>query len=112
MNYKSFVNHKHNGIHLKFPNGNSISTIWGRGSYTDNHDFTIGEDIAKEFSTLFPEGSNTVEIMLDTNNKRLRNRIFRRFNINPDNGVIGWLTIDDWMWVIQQLYKMEVKSEK
>jgi len=108
MNYKSFANHKHNGVHLKFPNGNSISTIWGRGSYTDNHDFTTGK-ISKDFSTLIEGGSNTVEIMPNTNNKRLLNKIFRKFNTDPDNSVIGWLTIDDWMWVIQQLYKMESK---
>ena len=50
-NNAAFTNHKHNGVYLQFPNGNAISTIWGVGSYTDNHDKSFSQ-----FSSLIPEG--------------------------------------------------------
>lgn len=99
---KSFCNHKHNGVNLVFPNGNWISTIWGAGSYSDNHDMEIGET----YRNLIENGSFAVEIMIGTENQRLYNKIYRKLDTNPENGVLGWVTMDNWMWVINQLYKM------
>ncbi len=99
---KSFINHRINGVYLEFPNGNSLSTIWGRGSYSENHDFTCG-DIVADYSTPIETGSNNVEIMIDTQDIKLHNKIFRKFHTNKDNGVIGWLDMNDWLWVVRQL---------
>lgn len=99
---KAFTNHKHNGVYLQFPNGNGISTIWGRGAYGDD------KDLNTAYSTLIKEGANQVEIMIDTPDKKLHNRIFRKLKTGIDNGVIGWVTMEQWLWVIGQL-SSEVK---
>uniref|UniRef100_A0A6M3LW91 Uncharacterized protein n=1 Tax=viral metagenome TaxID=1070528 RepID=A0A6M3LW91_9ZZZZ len=101
---QGFINHKHNGVYLKFPNGNAISTIWGRGSYSQNHDYTTGS-VIKDFEMLIEEGSPTAEIMIDTDNAELRKKIFRKFGVSLDNGVIGWVSIEDWLWVLNRLEK-------
>ena len=106
--YRAFVNHKHNGVHLKFPNGNGISTVWGRGTYGDNYHYGDDKDLNMAYSTLIKEGANQVEIMIDTPDKKLHNRIFRKLKTSIDNGVIGWVTMEQWLWVISQLSK-EVK---
>lgn len=58
---KAFTNHRYNGVYLEFPNGNAISTIWGCGTYSDNHDKS-----PLEFNKIIREGSNTAEILLYT----------------------------------------------
>lgn len=68
---KSFNNFKHNGLHLTFPNGNFISTIFGIGSYTENHDmYTKMEEFMD---------SNDVEIMFDCGDK-LKKKILKKYN--------------------------------
>ena len=99
---KAFVNHKHNGVYLKFPNGNAISTIWGQGSYSENHDFSTG-DVLSDYSTLIKEGSNTVEIMIYTDSTKLAKRIFRKCAPGSKDTVIGWVDMPTWLWVIKQL---------
>ena len=91
---KAFVNHKPNGVYLKFPNGNGLSTIWGCGTYSDNHNYTT-EDIV--------EGANRVEIMIETPDDKLCRKIFRKLDTSPANGVIGWVTMEQWLWVVNQL---------
>jgi len=95
---KSFTNHRANGVLLKFPNGNIISTIWGCGSYTENHsgDWDYPEKLI-EF------GSNTVEIMFDTKDERLARRICRKLTADLDASVIGHITMTQWLWVVNQL---------
>jgi hypothetical protein len=101
MSKAAFTNHKHNGVFLEFPNGNSISTIWGVGSYSDNHDLDFNH-----FSTLLKQGSMTCEIMFKTTDDELRNRIFSKCGQDPDDdGVIGWVNITTWLWVLNQLAK-------
>lgn len=104
---KSFCNHLHNGVNLVFPNGNWISTIWGRGSYSDNHNFGNNMEVTEAYRKLIEDGSSTVEIMIGTENKRLYNKIYRKLDTDTENGAIGWVTMDNWMWVINQLYKMK-----
>ena len=68
MKEKAFNNFKHNGVHLSFPNGNMISTIWGRGSYSDNYDGTGDTGgFLNDYQTFME--SDTVEIMVDCSDK-------------------------------------------
>ena len=102
-NNSAFTNHRHNGVYLQFPNGNAISSIWSVGSYTGNHDYASG-DIIKDYTTLIKRGSNTVEIMIETNNQKLLKRIYRKCGHKSiDDGVIGWVNITTWLWVLNQL---------
>ena len=96
---KAFYNHRKNGVHLKFPNGNSISTIWGSDSYTEN-------------SRLFPKistsekvdgGSNDVEVLF-TCSEKLCKKIEKKYN-DSDPQPIGHLTIDKWLKIINLLAK-------
>jgi len=97
----AFTNHRHNGVYLQFPNGNAISTIWGVGSYSDNHNLSF-----EDYSTLIKKGSMSVEIMPITNNRHLLNRILRKCGKNPDDdSVIGWVDITTWLWILNQLAK-------
>lgn len=99
---KAFENIKHNALHLNFPNGNKLSTIWGRGSYTDNHDFTFDESgNIKDFWTFI--GSNNVEIMF-TCDKKLEKKILKKFN-DGDDQPIGYLTILQWVEIVKMLSK-------
>jgi hypothetical protein len=101
---KAFENIKHNALHLNFPNGNKLSTIWGRGSYTENHDFTFDESgNIKDFWTFI--GSNNVEIMFACD-KKLEKKIFKKFIY--DSQPIGYLTILQWVEIVKMLSK-EVK---
>ena len=99
---RAFTNHRINGVSLTFPNGNRLSTIWGRGSYTENHDFTTG-DVIKDFSEPIKEGSNTVEIMITHAPDKLVKKIHRKLAPNSEDSVIGWLSMTDWLWVVNQL---------
>ena len=109
-NNSSFTNHRHNGVYLQFPNGNAISSIWGVGSYTENHDYKSGRGFATDFSTLIGRGSNTVEIMPISNDDKLLKRIFRKCGKKfGDDDVIGWVDITTWLWIVNQLAKAEGK---
>ncbi len=99
---KAFCNHKINGVMLTFPNGNSISTIWGVGSYSDNYDYDLG-DVVKNYSERIKDGSSTAEIMILKAPERLVKKIYRHLGSDEDGGVIGWVKISDWLWVLNQL---------
>ena len=100
-NNSAFTIHKSNGIYLKFPNGNAISTIWTIGSYTEHHD----DDNWSDFDKRMEEGSNTAEIMVNTSNEKLHKKIHAHFKNGSDDSVIGWVSITDWLWVLNQLAK-------
>lgn len=95
---KAFKNTKHNGIHLVFPNGNWLSTIWGVGSYSDNYDI-FSDDVVKDFST-FRE-SNNVEIMF-TCGDRLKKKICKKYN-EGSTDPIGYLDITQWLEIVNLL---------
>lgn len=105
---KAFVIHRENGFLLNFPNGNSISTIWGWGSYSETKDWhpdplKHGEfDVMEVFKRL-PEGSNSVEIMFACS-PALQKKIEKKFNAG-DRQPIGYLNISDWIEIINMLYK-------
>jgi hypothetical protein len=93
MEKKAFKNHKTNGVELCFPNGNSISTIWGAGSYTENY---TKNDYDKQF------GSNTAEVMIFCG-ERLHKKINKKFDNDNMGSVIGHLNITDWLWILNQI---------
>ena len=99
---KAFNNWKHNAIHLTFPNGNALSTIWGYGSYSDNYNRDDIPNLDKRFNTFF--SSNTVEIMILQAPKKLVEKIHKKFNAE-DSSVIGRLSMTDWLWIVKQLSK-------
>lgn len=123
-NKKAFTNVKHNTIHLQFPNGNWISSIWGVGSYTDNHylgmpPVTLGdpEKISLTPPTSFFESltkfldSNEVEVMIDCP-KPLLDKIHKKYD--GDGSVIGHLNIMQWVEIINLISKKHVtrKNQK
>lgn len=99
---KSFKNSAHNKIRLTFPNGNSISTIWSRGSYTDN--FNLNEDLPLHNAYETFADSMEVEVMIDCSDK-LYGKICRKLDARKDDGVIGHLSIEQWLWTLNQISK-------
>jgi len=103
---KAFCNHKINGVRLVFPNGNAISTVWGCGTYSENHDYSSG-DVVKDYTQPIKDGSSTAEIMILDAPEGVIEKIYKHQKADVQNGVIGWVTISDWLWVINQLAKVE-----
>jgi hypothetical protein len=103
--YKAFCNHVINGVRLAFPNGNAISTIWGRGTYSENHDYESGKGVFEDYREPIEDGSNTAEIMILNAPDTLFEKIYKHQNADTDNGVIGWVNMTDWLWIINQLSK-------
>lgn len=101
MREKAFNNWKHNAIHLTFPNGNSLSTIWGYLTYSDNHDFISGYDDDK-FTRWLP--SDTVEIMILEAPDKLRKKIEKKYDFGGDT-VKGYLTMKEWLDIVKMLSK-------
>lgn len=106
---KAFNNWKHNAIHLTFPNGNSLSTTWAYGSYSENHgmeDLDDSVDIMAKFHT-FRE-SNTCEVMILQAPDKLVKKIHKKFN--GDGSVIGYLTMEEWLEIVKMLSKPTQKK--
>ena len=95
---KAFRNFRSNGIHLTFPNGNALSTVWGCSSYSDNHDMEVDLDNYNKFLD-----SNTVEIMILEAPDKLRKKIGKKYDFNGD--VKGYLTMEEWLDVVKMLSK-------
>lgn len=91
---KAFSNHKINGVYLSFPNGNGLSTIWGAGTYSDNHD-------SFDYQMVFKEGSDTCEVMPDCSSTVLE-LIHAKFD-QGSGSVIGYLTFEQWLEVLNIL---------
>ena len=101
---KAFNNWKHNAIHLTFPNGNRISTIWGYGTYSDNHDrpdLDRESDASLPFNTFMD--SDTVEIMVLEAPEKLLKKINKKYG--DGDTVCGYLTMKEWLEVIRLLSK-------
>jgi len=102
MREKAFFNWRLGGIHLNFPNGNTLSTIWGGGSYSENHD---------DFGSITnPKaiGSNNVEIMFDCP-EELQKKIEKKYN-DGDEQPIGYLNIVQWSEIVNLLSKPSKRS--
>jgi hypothetical protein len=105
---KAFNNWGHNGIHLNFPNGNQVSTIWGRGSYTENHDFRLDNygGLLKEFETFLD--SETAEVMVTCSSKLLKSFIARFQGGNP----FGYLNIYEWLYIVNKVAEDDKSKAK
>lgn len=102
---KAFRNHKINGVLLNFPNGNSVSSVWGFGTYTDNHDAELYKGNGKpDFDRIYKEpneGSMTAEIMVDCGEEL--NRALQEKYRGAGSSVIGYLTIMEWLEVVHRV---------
>lgn len=88
---RAFIAHKPNGFRLNFPNGNSLSTVWGVGTYSDNHDADFSR-----YDERFKEGSMTCEIMPDCSEK-CKKKISKVCDLDS---VAGYLTFEQWLKVV------------
>ena len=103
---KAFMQHRGdrlNGFRLTFSNGNSISTIWSQGTYSDNYELDImGEDGKLDMGKMnSPLSSDTVEAMVDC--PELMVDLFKE-KFGGDNP-FGHLTIIQWLEMINILAK-------
>ena len=97
---KAFRNFKHNGIHLTFPNGNTLSTIWGYCTYSDNYDMDGGVSVDKFDKFL---DSDTVEIMIRQAPDKLKKKIEKKYDF--EGNIKGYLTMEEWLEVVKMLSK-------
>lgn len=100
MTKKSFSHHrdKPNGFRLNFQNGNSISTIWNPGTYSDNYDLPY-EKMNE------PLDSDTVEVQVTC--PELMVEFFElKFPEKCQGGnIFERLTLSQWMEMISILAK-------
>jgi hypothetical protein len=102
---KAFNNWRHNSIHLTFPNGNAISTVWGYCTYSDNHNYDITHEYnnpIEPFETFMQ--SDTVEIMILNAPEKLLKKIKRKYDFEEDS-VKGWVTMKEWLEIVNLLAK-------
>ena len=97
---KAFNNWQHNSIHLTFPNGNSLSTTWAYGSYSENYEM-IGITDMEHWNTFVP--SNTCEIMILKAPDKLIKKIHKKYD--GDGNVIGHLDMKQWLEIVKMLFK-------
>lgn len=101
--YKAFETHKTNGMKLNFKNGNSMSVIWGPGSYTDNYGIRHagGND---DFLA-----SDTAEISVGCSEKMF-SRIRKKLSCNFHMGdyILGNVNMKNFLIVANMLEK-EIK---
>jgi len=95
---KAFNNWRHNAIHLWFPNGNGLSTIWGYLTYSDNHDYCKDGDKFEDFMD-----SDTCEIMILEAPEKLIKKINKKYD--GDGRVIGYLKMKEWLEIVRILSK-------
>lgn len=113
---KAFRQHRLNGFALTFPNKNWISTIWGDGSYSENHWLTLEDPYFKQMGMQKYEimhqlklKSDTVEIMIKCGEK-LAKKIHKKYD--GDGSVIGHLNIMQWLEIINILSKEKHEKNK
>lgn len=97
------TNHKDNGVFLQFDNGICLSTIWGWGSYSENHDWhPKGDTSLDNVFKKIEEGSHNVEIMFtDGDPKFIKKMCIKYDGENP----IGYLDLNDWLDIVQACKK-------
>lgn len=114
---KAFDNFKTNGIHLRFPNGNAISTTWGVGSYSDNHDEGFRgdggsfdpNDFQKAMNTLME--SDTCEIYFLEVSQSLKEKLELKYNDGSPHP-FGYCSIKDWLEIVNAVANEDRSLEK
>lgn len=91
---------------MNFPNGNHLSTIWGAGSYSENHDREEDWRTTGNMDGFW--SSNNVEIMFYCGEK-LKKRILRKYNEGGADP-IGYLDIQKWSEIVSLLSKEKKSS--
>jgi len=105
-----------NGFYIEFDNGLGISTIWGSGSYSDNHDLSMtairdGESVIDAIEKL-PLESETVEVMLDGPESAEKYLKYLHRKYDGDGSVIGYLPVEDWLKLIINMSRWSAKGTK
>lgn len=88
---KSFGSFRANTLHLKFPNGNTLSSIWGYGSCSENYDSDGERDAFLQ--------SETVEIMFFCGEDLKKSLCGLLGGSNP----IGHIDMAKWLCVVNLL---------
>lgn len=96
---KAFWNHRENGngFRLTFENGNSISTVWGEMTYSDNHDVRFTPDCTTQMLS-----SDTCECMVDCS-EEIHQKIYEMFPEEVDGNIIAYLSLPKWVELINLL---------
>ena len=100
---KAFTSHKPNGFFLQFPNGNTLSTVWGPGTYTDNYDLHKDfKKFAEEFNKPIEKGSNTAETMpgCSTIVKKLLDATFPK---ESNGSIFAHMSFTNWLKMVNIL---------
>ena len=101
-----------NGFWLHFDNGLSISTIWGSGSYSDNHDLFINHNPIESFEKL-PLETTEVEVMLDGKGEAQHKYIdYLHKKHDGDGAVIGYLPLEEWFKLIVNMKRWKPTAEE
>lgn len=100
---KAFCNWSANRFHFTFPNGNSMSVVWGNGTYSDNYAARSLKDYQTD-STTFRK-SDTVEVLFGASKvkKAAINKHFKQFDKN--NNLLPYLTMKQFIWLFNYLSK-------
>lgn len=93
---KAFTQHRDNGFYLSFPNGNGLSTVWGRATYSDNYNVEVG------MSEVIPKGSNTVEVMPHCSGA-VKKLLDAAFPEEENGSVFGYMTFEKWLKMVNIL---------
>ena len=101
---KAFIQHRINGFFLHFPNGNTISTVFGPGSYSDNYNIlnTSPKNIIKAFNEPVKKGSNTVEVMPGCS-ALVKKLLDATFPDKSNGSVFGHMTFPEWLKMVNIL---------
>lgn len=100
---KAFTVHKPNGVLLVFPNGNSLSTVWGSGTYSDNCNWESPDgDITKTYSTRIEAGSDTCEVMPNCS-ELVKKLLDATFPEETNGSIFGYMTFEKWLKMVNIL---------
>lgn len=113
---KSFSNFRANGLHLNFPNGNQVSTIWGAGTYSDNYNYQ--EELAVKEGLSFKDSSqrsysdlldaNLVETMINCSDALLR-RLEKKHN-DGNEQPFNRIDIAAWLDIVNKVAAEKTKK--
>lgn len=102
---KAFSQHRNNAFYLKFPNGNALSTIWGAGSYTENHNRGFEKPYSPEnFQKAWNErmDSDDVETMPSCS-ESVKKILDEKFPDNENGSVFSNLNFTQWLEMVNIL---------
>lgn len=99
-NEKAFNQHKKNGFHITFPNGNKLSTIWGYSTYSDNYNMDDIAGYMDRFDII--RGSDTCEVMPSCSDE-VKQKLDEMFPEETSGSVFGHLSFEQWLKMVNYL---------